>query len=92
MSGSSRKDNRVDLGTNQHNQFDHTHTSTPAEQSFRPTRLRQKVAPRSCYELHFTNYAPLPIELTGIEVLRGGGTTLASYRGQELEKAVIPVE
>jgi len=44
------------------------------------------------YELHLTNYAPLPIELTGVEVFGDGGTTLASYRGQELEKAVIAVE
>jgi hypothetical protein len=44
------------------------------------------------YELHLTNYAPLPIELTGVEVLGDGGITLASYRGQELAKAVIAVE
>lgn len=44
------------------------------------------------YELHLTNYAPLPIELTGVEVFGDAGTTLASYRGQELEKAVIAVE
>jgi murein DD-endopeptidase len=44
------------------------------------------------YELHLTNYAPLPIELTGVEVFGDAGTTLASYRGQELEKAVIAIE
>jgi hypothetical protein len=44
------------------------------------------------YELHLTNYAPLPIELTSIEALGNGGSTLASYRGEELEKLVIPVE
>jgi murein DD-endopeptidase len=44
------------------------------------------------YELHLTNYAPLPIELTGVEVFGDAGTTLASYRGQELEKAVIAAE
>jgi len=44
------------------------------------------------YELHLTNYAPLPIELTGVEVFGDGGTTLASYRGQGLEKALIAVE
>lgn len=44
------------------------------------------------YELHLTNYAPLPIELTGVEVFGDAGATLASYRGQELEKAVIAVE
>src|SRR5262249_8244976 len=44
------------------------------------------------YELHLTNYAPLPIELTEVEVFGDGGTTLASYRGQELAKAVVAVE
>jgi len=44
------------------------------------------------YELHLTNYAPLPIELTSIEVLGAGGSTLASYRGEALGKLVIPVE
>ena len=44
------------------------------------------------YELHLTNYAPLPIDLTAVEVFGDGGTALASYRGQELEKAVIAVE
>lgn len=44
------------------------------------------------YELHLTNYAPLPIELTSIEVLGDGGSTLAGYRGDALEKLVIPVE
>lgn len=44
------------------------------------------------YELHLTNYAPLPNELTGVEVFGDGEATLAGYRGQELEKAVIAVE
>jgi murein DD-endopeptidase len=44
------------------------------------------------YELHLTNFAPLPIELTGIDVLGAGTSVLASYRGQTLEKMVVPVE
>lgn len=44
------------------------------------------------YELHLTNYAPLPIELTSIEVLDAGGGKLASYRSEALEQLVIPVE
>jgi murein DD-endopeptidase MepM/ murein hydrolase activator NlpD len=44
------------------------------------------------YELHLTNYAPLAIELTRVEVFGDDGTTLASYRGQEIEKAVVAVE
>jgi murein DD-endopeptidase len=45
------------------------------------------------YELHLTNYAPLPIELKTVEVFGDGATAaLATYRGQELEKAVVPVE
>src|SRR6267142_21942 len=44
------------------------------------------------YELQVTNFAPLPIELTAIDVLGGGATLLGSYRGEALEKIVIPVE
>jgi murein DD-endopeptidase MepM/ murein hydrolase activator NlpD len=44
------------------------------------------------YELHLTNFAPLPIELTAIDVLGDGATPLGSYRGEALEKIVIPVE
>ncbi|HXY52720.1 MAG TPA: M23 family metallopeptidase [Terriglobales bacterium] len=44
------------------------------------------------YELHLSNFAPLPIEIKDIEVFGDGPTALASYRGQELEKAVTPVE
>jgi hypothetical protein len=44
------------------------------------------------YELHLTNYVPLPIELTGIDVLGDGTKALASYHGQVLHKMVIPVE
>lgn len=44
------------------------------------------------YELHLTNYAPLAIELTDIEVLGAEPKALASYRGKTLEKMVIPVE
>ena len=44
------------------------------------------------YELHLSNFAPLPIELKGIDVFGDGATALASYLGQELDKAVIPIE
>lgn len=44
------------------------------------------------YELHLTNYAPLPIEVIGIDVLGDGTNPLASYRGAALSKMVIPVE
>jgi murein DD-endopeptidase len=44
------------------------------------------------YELHLTNYAPLPIELTGIDVFGDGTNALASYHGQVLNKMLIPVE
>jgi murein DD-endopeptidase len=47
---------------------------------------------RLLYELHLTNYAPRPIELTGINVSGDGASSLASYRGQALDKVVIPVE
>lgn len=44
------------------------------------------------YELHITNYAPLPIELKAVDIFGDGATALASYRAQELDKAMIPVE
>src|SRR5215469_13472737 len=44
------------------------------------------------YELHITNFAPLPIELKAVDVFGDGATPLASYRAQELEKALISVE
>jgi murein DD-endopeptidase len=44
------------------------------------------------YELHMTNYASLPIEVTGIVVFGDGANALASYRGLALDKAMIPVE
>jgi murein DD-endopeptidase len=44
------------------------------------------------YELHLTNYASLPIQVTGIEVFGDGGNALASYHGQALDKVIIPVE
>jgi murein DD-endopeptidase len=47
---------------------------------------------RLLYELHLTNYAPLRIELTGIDVPGDGAGSLASYRGEALDKVVIPVE
>jgi len=42
------------------------------------------------YELQLANFAPLPIELTAIDVPGGGATSLGSYRGEALEKIVIP--
>ena len=50
------------------------------------------VAPGSSYELHLTNFAPLPIVATGIDVLGDGPSPLATYRGQLLDKVLIPVE
>jgi murein DD-endopeptidase len=47
---------------------------------------------RVAYELRFTNFAPFPIELTGIDVLDVVGSFLANYRGEELEKLVVPGE
>lgn len=45
------------------------------------------------YELHLTNVAPIPIDLLGLEVFDGDkSTALASYRNEELEKLVVPVE
>jgi hypothetical protein len=44
------------------------------------------------YELHLTNFAPLPIVATGIDVLGDGPSPLATYRGQLLDKVLIPVE
>lgn len=44
------------------------------------------------YELRLINFASLPIEIKAIDVFGDGTTALASYHGQELEKAVIPVE
>jgi hypothetical protein len=47
---------------------------------------------RLVYELHLTNFAPKPIELTEIDVLGDGPSALASYRGEALEKLLVPVE
>jgi murein DD-endopeptidase len=44
------------------------------------------------YELHLTNYASLPIHVTGIEVLGDGIHAMVSYRDQQLDKVMIPVE
>lgn len=44
------------------------------------------------YELHLTNFAPVPIEVKAIDIFGNGATALAGYRGQDLEKVVIPVE
>jgi len=44
------------------------------------------------YELHLSNFAPLPVEVKGIDVFGDGTPALVSYRGQEIEKALIPIE
>jgi hypothetical protein len=44
------------------------------------------------YELHLTNYASLPIQVTGIELFGDSTNALASYRGQALDKVMIPVK
>jgi murein DD-endopeptidase len=44
------------------------------------------------YELHLTNFAALPIQLTGLDVIGDSSTSLAVYRGDALNKIVIPVE
>ena len=44
------------------------------------------------YELHLTNYAPLSIELTQLEVLNDGRTPLASYSAERLQDMTVPVE
>ena len=44
------------------------------------------------YELHVTNYLPLPTEFTRLEILADGSTSLASYSGKTLEDMVIPAE
>jgi murein DD-endopeptidase MepM/ murein hydrolase activator NlpD len=45
------------------------------------------------YELHLSNFASLPIELTRIELRADGATSaLASYEGDSLQSMVIPVE
>jgi murein DD-endopeptidase len=47
---------------------------------------------RLVYELHLTNFAPWPIEITGIDVLGNGANPLASYSREALNKRVVPVE
>ena len=44
------------------------------------------------YELHVTNFAPLPIEITRLEILGDSTTSFASYSGGTLEDMVLPVE
>lgn len=44
------------------------------------------------YELHMTNYASLPIQVTGIKVSDEAAHPLADYVGAGLSKIVIPVE
>jgi murein DD-endopeptidase MepM/ murein hydrolase activator NlpD len=47
---------------------------------------------RLLYELHLTNFAPLPIEVTRVEVWANGSSPVASYEGPALQSMVIPVE
>ena len=44
------------------------------------------------YELHVTNFAPLPIEMTRLEIRGDGAAPLASYEGAVLADMVVPVE
>jgi hypothetical protein len=45
------------------------------------------------YELRLTNVAPIPIDLLGLEIFDGDEPTeLASYRNEELEKLLVPME
>lgn len=43
------------------------------------------------YELHCTNFAPVPVQITGIELL-DGGRVLTTYGAEALRRMVIPVE
>ncbi len=48
---------------------------------------------RLVYELHLTNAAPIPIEILALDVFSGDASTaLASYRGDALQKLLVPVE
>jgi hypothetical protein len=47
---------------------------------------------RLVYELHLTNFAPWPIEITGIDVLGNEVSPLASYGREALNTRVVPVE
>jgi murein DD-endopeptidase MepM/ murein hydrolase activator NlpD len=47
---------------------------------------------RLLYELHLTNFAPLPIELTRVEVWANSSSPVASYEAPTLQGMVIPVE
>jgi murein DD-endopeptidase len=62
-------------------------TAGPAPQSFMVDGRA-----RLSYELHFTNFAPFKIELTSIDVLGDSETPLATFRGDTLEKMVVPAE
>ena len=45
---------------------------------------------RLVYELHLTNFAPMPFDLAGIEVV-AGDSVLASWRGDALAAMLMPV-
>ena len=71
-----------------------THSGFPVDIVAGPPPQPVMVNGRSAlvYELHLTNYASLPIGVTGIDVFGDGTKALASYRGQALDKVMIPVE
>ncbi len=46
--------------------------------------------PRLAYELRITNYAPVPFDLAGIDVL-AGGATIASYRDKALDAQLATI-
>lgn len=62
-------------------------TTGPAPQSFIVDGRA-----RLSYELHVTNFAPFAIELTAIDVLGDTDTPVATFRGDALEKMVVPAE
>jgi hypothetical protein len=43
------------------------------------------------YELELTNAVPVPVTVTSIEVLRGGGGRIAALSGARLERAMSPL-
>jgi murein DD-endopeptidase MepM/ murein hydrolase activator NlpD len=47
---------------------------------------------RLAYELHLTNFAPWPVEVTAIDVLGDGAKPLASFDRDALNNRVVPVE
>lgn len=71
-----------------------THSGFPVDIVAGPSPQPVTVNGRTAlvYELHLTNYASLPIQVTGIEVFGDDNNAMASYRGEALDKVMIPVE